>query len=45
MPGLSQDLVEHKLRIKLGFRPFKQSVRRYNTDLLGRIKEEVERLI
>jgi hypothetical protein len=45
MPGLSRDLVEHKLPIKPRFRPFKQSVRRYNTYLLGRIKEEVEHLI
>jgi hypothetical protein len=30
MPGLSRDLVEHRLPIKVGFRPFKQHARRHN---------------
>jgi hypothetical protein len=30
MLGLSRDLVEHRLPIKAGFRPFKQHARRYN---------------
>jgi hypothetical protein len=30
MPGLSHDLVDHRLPIKAGFRPFKQDARRYN---------------
>jgi hypothetical protein len=45
MLGLSRELVEHTLMIKQGFRPFKQSVRSFNLELLGRIKEEVERLL
>jgi hypothetical protein len=45
MPGLSWDLVEHALPIKLGFRPHKQPPRNYNLDLLGSIKEEVERVL
>ena len=28
--GLSRDLVEHRLPIKAGFRPYKQPVRRFN---------------
>jgi hypothetical protein len=45
MPGLSRDLVEHVLPIKKGFRPFKQALRNYSPELLGRIKEEIERLL
>jgi len=30
MPGLSRDLVEHRLPIKAGFRPYKQPSRRFN---------------
>ena len=30
MPGLSRDLVEHRLPIKAGFRPYKQPARRFN---------------
>jgi hypothetical protein len=30
MSSLSHDLVEHRLPIKVGFRPFKQHARRYN---------------
>jgi hypothetical protein len=44
MPGLGQDLVEHALPIKRCFRPYKQPARGFNSDLWGRIKEEVEQL-
>ena len=30
MPDLSRDLVEHRLPIKAGFRPYKQPARRLN---------------
>jgi hypothetical protein len=30
MPGLSRDLVEHKLHIKPGFKPYKQPRRNFN---------------
>jgi hypothetical protein len=36
--GLSRDLVEHHLPIKLGFRPYKEPHRNFNHD---RVKEEV----
>jgi hypothetical protein len=45
MLGLNQDLVEHKLPVKPGFRPHKQHARSFNPKLYGRVKEEVERLL
>jgi hypothetical protein len=45
MSGLSRNLVEHRLPIKQGFRPFKQPTRNYNPILFDRIKEEVNRLL
>jgi hypothetical protein len=34
MPGLSREIVEHRLPIKSGFRPFKQKARTFRLDLL-----------
>jgi hypothetical protein len=45
MPGLSRELVEHQLRIKSGFMPYKQSTRRFNPIIHDQVKEEVERLL
>jgi len=45
MPGLSRELVEHRLPIKSGFRPFKQQARRFNPKMYDRIKEEIDRLL
>jgi hypothetical protein len=45
MPGLSRELVEHRLPIKHRFRPHKQPPRRFNYDIHGRIKEEIDRLL
>ena len=45
MPGLSRDLVEHRLPIKAGFRPYKQPVRRFNPIIYDRIKTEINRLL
>jgi hypothetical protein len=45
MSGLSRDLVEHRLLIKLGFRPYKQPRRNFNPDIYDRMKEEVNRLL
>jgi hypothetical protein len=42
MPNLSQELVEHWLPIKTGFRPYKQPVRRFNPIIHDWVKEEVE---
>jgi hypothetical protein len=45
MPGLSRELVEHRLPIKFGFMPYKQPARRFHPIIHDRIKEEVERLL
>jgi hypothetical protein len=45
MPGLSRDLVEHKLPIKPGFKPYKQPRRNFNPDIYDQVKEEINRLI
>jgi hypothetical protein len=45
MPGLSRELVEHKLPIKRGFKPYKQPAWNYNPLLYDRMKEEVDRLL
>jgi hypothetical protein len=45
MPGLSSELVEHRLSIKLGFRPHRQSRRSFNDEVIAKVKDEVERLL
>jgi len=45
MPGLSRDLVKHRLPIKAGFRPYKQSSRRFNPVMYDRIKEDINHLL
>jgi len=45
MPGLSRDLVEHRLPIKAGFRPYKQPVRHFNPIIYDQIKIEINRLL
>ncbi|CAL9018939.1 unnamed protein product [Prunus brigantina] len=45
MPGLPRSLVEHKLKIKEGFRPFQQLPRRFLTEVQLKVKEEIERLL
>jgi hypothetical protein len=41
MPGLSRDLVEHKLPVKPGFKPYKQPHRNFNPDIYDQVKEEI----
>jgi hypothetical protein len=38
MSGLSRDLIEHRLPIKAGFRPYKQPARRFNPVMYDQIK-------
>jgi hypothetical protein len=45
MPGLSRELVKHRLPIKAGFRPYKQGARNFKPEIIGRVKEEVEYLV
>ena len=42
---LSRELVEHQLSIKEGFKPYKQTQRKFNPELYLRIKQEIERLL
>ena len=44
MPGLSRCIVEHRLPMKPGYRPFKQPQRRSDPKLYEAIKEEITRL-
>ena len=45
MPSLDRSIVEHRLPIKPGYRPFKQAPRRFNPNILDDIKKETERLL
>jgi hypothetical protein len=45
MPGLSRDLVEHRLPTRASFRPYKQPARKFNPKMYDRIKEEIGRLL
>nr|CBG76268.1 OO_Ba0005L10-OO_Ba0081K17.19 [Oryza officinalis] len=44
MPGLSRSIVEHRLPMKPGYRPFKQAPRRFKADMHEAIKAEITRL-
>ncbi|XP_058217452.1 uncharacterized protein LOC131328531 [Rhododendron vialii] len=44
LPGLSRDLVEHKLPIQRRFRPFKQPPRRMSNEVYLQVKDEIEHL-
>ena len=43
MPGLSRELVEHRLPIKPGFKAYKQPARCFNPLMYDRIKAEINR--
>jgi hypothetical protein len=45
IPGLSREIVEHRLPIKSGFRHFKQKARTFRPNLLPRIKDEIHWLL
>src|ERR1044072_5745739 len=45
IPGLSRDLVEHRLPVRPDKRPIKQSPRRFAPEVVLKIKEEIERLL
>ena len=45
MPGLDRSIVEHRLPIKPGYRPYQQGARRCNPKILPDIKAEITRLI
>jgi hypothetical protein len=37
MPGLSRELIEHRLLIKVGFRPYKQGAQNFKPKIVGRV--------
>jgi hypothetical protein len=46
MPGLDRSIVEHRLPIKSGFKPYKQPPRKiYKDEVLADVKKEIERLL
>ncbi|GKV02584.1 hypothetical protein SLEP1_g15006 [Rubroshorea leprosula] len=45
MPGLDRKLVEQKLPIVEGFRPYKQPPRRMSAEVTLKVKEEIEQLV
>jgi hypothetical protein len=46
MPGLDRSIVEHRLPIKPGYKPYKQPPQKiYMDEVLADVKKEVERLI
>jgi hypothetical protein len=44
MPRLSRELVEHRLPIKVSFRPYKQGSRNFKLEIIGMV-EEVDQLL
>jgi hypothetical protein len=45
IPGLSRELIEHWLPIKAGYRLYKKEARNFKPEIVGRVKEEVDRLL
>jgi hypothetical protein len=45
MPKLSRELIKHRLPIKAGFRPYKQGAHNFKPEIVGSVKEEVDRLL
>jgi hypothetical protein len=46
MPVLDRSIVEHRLPIKSGFKPYKQPPRKiYKDEVLADVKKEIERLL
>jgi hypothetical protein len=43
--GYGRELVEHRLLIKQGFRPYKQSTRNFNLEIINKVKEEIDMLL
>jgi hypothetical protein len=44
MPGLDISIVEHRLPLKKGFRPFQQRARQMRTEVLEEVKKEMEKM-
>jgi hypothetical protein len=42
MPGLDRSIVEHRLPLKKGFRPFQQRARQIKAEVLEEVKKEID---
>jgi hypothetical protein len=45
MPGLDRSIVEHRLPLKKGFRPFQQRARQMRIEVLEEVKKEIEKML
>jgi hypothetical protein len=45
MPGLDISIVEHRLPLKKGFKPFQQRARQMRTEVLEEVKKEIEKML
>jgi hypothetical protein len=45
MPGLDRSIVEHRLPLKKGFRPFQQWACQIRTEVLDEVKKEIEKML
>ena len=45
MPGLDRNIVEHRLPLKKGFRPFQQPARQMKAEVLEEVKMEVQKML
>jgi hypothetical protein len=45
MPGLDRSIIEHWLPLKKGFQLFQQRVRQMRTEVLEKVKKEIERML
>jgi hypothetical protein len=45
MPGLDRSIIEHRLPLKKGFRPFQQRVHQMRTKVLEEVKKEIEKML
>jgi len=45
MPGLDRNIVEHRLPLKKGFRPFQQPARQMKAEVLEEVKKEVQKML
>jgi hypothetical protein len=45
MPGLDRSIVQHRLPLKKGFRPFQQRAQQMKAEVLEEVKKEVEKML
>jgi hypothetical protein len=45
MPGLDKSIMEHRLLLKKGFRPFQQWAHQMRTEVLEEVKKEIEKML